>query len=421
MGARRDRVTLERQRLTTSASVSRPMQRSGCMAGMVMSLLLLLPGVIRGQDEGKPVVIGRQYTLFSDVLQEGRPIFIGLPEAYADTDEAYPVLYVLDGYEGTFHRVTGTVRTLAFLQRMPPVIVVAIPSTNRKRDFLTPSTSDRSTGVPSDAGGADAFLRFLSDELIPYVDARFRTTRHRTLIGGSFSGLFAVHALYQNPVAFGAYLAISPSLWWNNQAAVTELDRFFQRPVVPSKHLVLTLASEGAMMREPMERFTALLRRAAPVEFDWDFLEFPEETHNTVRYQATYAGLLAIFADWRVSDEAVSAGIVGLERHYRNRAVKYGVSPDVPPSGFFGLGLRLLDRGDPEGALQAFQRAAREDSRYPEAFFGLGQAYEQLGCLEEALRNLRTAVKLAESANHFSVHYFRRQLARLDARICKRP
>ncbi len=408
------------QRRITCTSLSRSIQLPRCVTAVAMSVLLLIPGVVSGQDEATPVVIGWQHTLFSDVLQEERPLLIGLTEGYADTEDAYPVLYVLDGHERRFHEVTGTARTLASFQRMPPVIVVAIPSTHRTRD-LTPSTSDRSAGVPSDAGGADRFLQFLRDELIHYVNATFRTTGHRTLIGASFGGLFAVHALHNHPEAFDAYLAISPSLWWNDEAAVAEFDRFLQRPDLPSKHLVLTLASEGSKMRTPIQKLTALLRRAAPPEFGWEFLEFPTETHNTVALQATYAGLLEIFADWRVSDDVVSAGIGGIEQLYANRGAKYGVSSEAPPGAFFGLGSQLLERGDPEGAIQAFRRAANQDPQYPLAYFGLGQAYEQLDRLEEAVRNLRTAVELAESVQHPAVQYLHQELARLEARVRRNP
>ncbi|TFH66787.1 MAG: alpha/beta hydrolase [Gemmatimonadales bacterium] len=103
------------------------------------------------------------------------------------------------------------------------MIVVAIPNTGDRTRDLTPAseTEHAGTGFPT-AGGADRFLGFLADELIPHIDSTYRTETFRVLVGHSIGGLFATHALLTRPDLFRGYVAISPILWWNRKSLVDE-------------------------------------------------------------------------------------------------------------------------------------------------------------------------------------------------------
>ncbi len=96
---------------------------------------------------------------------------------------------------------------------------------NRTRDytptkFTPPDSTHFLASNPVDyigSGGANAFLKVLKDELIPFVEERFKVSNSdRVLIGNSLSGLAAVHSLLTQPDLFNRYLIISPSLWWDD-------------------------------------------------------------------------------------------------------------------------------------------------------------------------------------------------------------
>jgi predicted alpha/beta superfamily hydrolase len=185
-------------------------------------ILLILLTVLLSCKEKKDnrLVIGRTDSLYSDILKEERKLLVSLPgdnnnDDPRDTSKRYPVLYLLDG-DSHFHSVTGILDQLTRNGLCPPMIVVAIPNTDRSRD-LTPTHSLKlPDGTEQDflktTGGAENFTTFIEKELIPYVDSHYGTRPYRVLTGHSFGGLFAINTLINHPDIFNAYVAIDPSM-----------------------------------------------------------------------------------------------------------------------------------------------------------------------------------------------------------------
>lgn len=82
-------------------------------------------------------------------------------------------------------------------------------------------------GPPVRTGGADAFLAFIEDEVLPFVEtlAPIDASR-RTLFGHSFGGLFALHALFGGSRAFTRFVASSPTIYWEDAALLRAEERF---------------------------------------------------------------------------------------------------------------------------------------------------------------------------------------------------
>lgn len=154
------------------------------------------------------------------------------------------VLFVLDAnlFFGTAVEMTRIMHKL--YAELPPLLVVGIayPTNDwmlqnalRTRDF-TPSVDDR---MPSMAavlpalprsvepamGGAGAFVRFMQEEVKPFIRAGYDVAgKHTTLFGSSMGGLLVVHAALSAPGSFDNFIAVSPALWWN-QEEVFAIDR----------------------------------------------------------------------------------------------------------------------------------------------------------------------------------------------------
>ncbi len=143
----------------------------------------------------------------STVLNEERELWIRVPDSAADPDAmntAYPVVYLLDG-NAHFYSFAGMVRQLSSVNGnmvSPEMIVVGIPNSDRLRD-LTP------THTEGTSGGGDAFLDFLQDEVMPYIESNYPASDYRTFIGHSLGGLMVIDTLNSRPHLFDN---MSPSI-----------------------------------------------------------------------------------------------------------------------------------------------------------------------------------------------------------------
>jgi predicted alpha/beta superfamily hydrolase len=215
-----------------------------------LSTLLLFMSVfacISAQD-GYTV---KKDSLNSAVLKQNRKISIFLPEGYEKGDSKFPVIYVLDA-DGRDQHTVPTARFLFVNNKMPKAIIVGVFNVDRNHDFLPDSSKNAPTG-----GGADSFVKFFREELIPYIDKNFRTEPFKVLIGHSYGGVFTMHALLTDPDLFDAYIAIDPSFWYKNQMQVTSAQAEFTKTKNWNKSIFIT-GREGGGMKDmgitPMEK-----------------------------------------------------------------------------------------------------------------------------------------------------------------------
>lgn len=164
-----------------------------------------------------------------------RPVRVHLPRAYLhDPARAFPVIYVLDGqnafdgttsYGGAEWNLDEVMAALEH-EGLAPAILVGVDNglAARMREYTY-------TPDPEHGGGEAArHLRFLLEEVEPAVRARYRIDpARRMLIGSSLGGLFGLWAALRHGDSFAAIAALSPSIWWANEA-VTRLDRAGARP-----------------------------------------------------------------------------------------------------------------------------------------------------------------------------------------------
>jgi predicted alpha/beta superfamily hydrolase len=185
------------------------------------------------------------------------------------------------GLDEDFPHVVSTVDSLAALGRIRPVIVVGIPNTERRRDLTGPTRFATDSAIAKDVGGSAAFRRFLRDELIPVVNARYRTTSERTLVGESLAGLFVVETFLTEPSLFQHYIALDPSLWWN---AGTLVDSAGTRLATwDSARRTLFLATANVSdITMGTSRLAALLGTMQPRGLRWSYKPRPDLTHATI-------------------------------------------------------------------------------------------------------------------------------------------
>ena len=182
-----------------------------------------------GAGEGLVLPSCRRFAMRSDETGLAYEIFVYVPDAPLPPS-GFPVVYVLDA-NSDFVTVAETVRRVARRPRatgIGPSIVVGIgyPNTQgydpdrRYFDFTHgPSACPSGADTPGAAcGGQAAYLRVLSEQLLPYIASHFHAHPHRrTLLGHSLARYFVLEALARRPDLFDACISFSPSIWWDRE------------------------------------------------------------------------------------------------------------------------------------------------------------------------------------------------------------
>jgi hypothetical protein len=196
------------------------------------------------------------------------------------------------GMSEDFLHVAGLVQVSVGNGTMRPFLLVGIENTERRRDMTGPTENENDKKIAPRVGGSEAFRRFIRDELMPQVKARYRTTDETAIVGESLAGLFVVETFLLAPDLFDTYIAFDPSLWWNNQKLVGDArERLRARPKTEK---TLYLASSGEDT-EATERFAEVLGEQAPPGLRWHYEKMPGEKHSTIYHPAALKAFRAVF------------------------------------------------------------------------------------------------------------------------------
>jgi uncharacterized protein len=266
----------------------------------LLAILCASPGLrlsipVGATERTSPLVIGETFTIDSKILSEKRRINVYLPPGYAESpDVRLPVLYMPDGgIAEDFLHVAGLVQVSVGNGTMRPFVLVGIENTQRRRDLTGPTENANDKKIAPRVGGSKAFRAFIREELMPQVKARYRTTKETAIVGESLAGLFVVETLLVEPELFDTYIAIDPSLWWNNQKLINDAaERLRSRPKL-EKSLYLA-SSDEKEIAENSQRFANMLAKNAPPSIHWHYEKMPEEKHSTIYHPAALKAFRAV-------------------------------------------------------------------------------------------------------------------------------
>lgn len=244
----------------------------------------------------RPLTIGEIHTLYSDVLHENRTLNIYLPQAY-DAAKSYPVIYLLDGsMDEDFIHITGLVQFFNLMFGMPDCIVVGIANVDRKRDFTHHTdVPDQREKYPQ-TGHSEEFIRFIADELQPYINHHYKTDGTRYLIGQSLGGLLASEILLKRPELFTHYLIVSPSLWWGNEVLLKQAPALLKKHSDQPLYVFISVGKyEEKVMRRDAAALRDVLRKSGLKNLKVDFKEMPDDNHATILHGAIYEAFKRLF------------------------------------------------------------------------------------------------------------------------------
>ncbi|MFA0813195.1 alpha/beta hydrolase [Microbulbifer epialgicus] len=266
--------------------------------------------------QSSEITIGKRRTIVSEVLGEKREYWVSLPASFQeDGYKKYPVLYFFDAdLNSFFHVFTGMVRQMSSdaTPIIPEMIVVGIVSQERVRDSSPTKSLIEYGGQRNEAlnvsGGAEQFLKFLNRELVAEINQEYPTSGYQILAGYSFTGLPVIQSLYSSPEMFNAYIAIDPSMWWDEQVMLKRYTEFLRGKPLDKRRLFVA-TSERVTGVYPKENYVAefieLLNSRPKAGLYVDSVIYGgEENHHTMPVISFYRALRSLFDGYMLDDQA---------------------------------------------------------------------------------------------------------------------
>jgi len=385
-----------------------------------LAALLLISSAALAQP---PTGTVKKLVLKSAVLGEERTILVRTPAGYETNKLSYPVLYMTDGDAHMGH-TASTIEFLTGNGRLPDLIVVGVTNTDRTRD-LTPvkSTNKNAAGelqAPT-SGGADNFLKFFETELIPDIEREYRVQPYRILAGHSLGGLFAIHAMITKPGLFNSYIAVSPSLQWENGEALKRAENFLKNQKEMKVTLFVSLGNEPGAIGESFDSFKALLSKTNIKGFEWQAERMADEDHGSVVLRSHYFGLRKVYDGWQAPRDpksgAVLGGLKGADAHYKKLSEKFGYTIPVPEQLINQMGYQYLFDGKPEEAIAVFKANVERYPNSANVYDSLAEAYERGGRIDLAEPLYDKARVLGQQNNDPNAAAYKTNYERAHAKV----
>lgn len=253
--------------------------------------------------------VGKSIKLESKILDMTVHLLIFLPAGYEKTQAKYPVVFSFRHYQFTSGILSW---------HFPRMILVDFSNVNYEYFSLYPEKNR------SGFGSAEKMLRFIKDELVPFIDSNFRTLHYRLLMGGSSGGIFSIYAILSEPELIDSAFAAGPMFAEFDWERVSEiLEKALQNRRSHDNKLYFTAGDQPELL--PYIRlFQGLLNKYQPQGLKWKYDPAPGETHLTIGVRTFFDGLKWLFADYTVlpdtvirgGKEAVLAHVKSLERKF---------------------------------------------------------------------------------------------------------
>jgi uncharacterized protein len=367
-------------------------------------LAFLLFSLQAAAQPGSDISVGKKDSIYSKLLHEKREIWIHLPGSATGSlfkSQRYPVVYLLDG-DAHFFSVAGMIHQLSEINGntlLPEMIVIGIPNTDRMRD-LTPTHSP--TGYTGDSagvgtsGGGEIFMSFIEKELMPYIDSLYPTAPYKVFIGHSLGGLTVINVLLHHTRLFNSYIAIDPSMWWQNQLLLKQSGNILAQNNFNGRTLFLGVAntmppgmdtarvwkdnSNNTIHIRSILLLANELKKGRGDGLRWEYKYYPEDNHGSVPLISEYDGLKYIFGFYSFKnsnslfDSSYSAAtlVKMVTDHYQKISLEMGYEVLPQESFVNNLGYGFLQN---KNFVKAFTFFNLNISNYPKSF----NVYDSMG------------------------------------------
>ncbi|UII31053.1 hypothetical protein LVD17_22430 [Fulvivirga ulvae] len=403
----------------------------------LLTIILALMAVSAHSQHALPNI--EAHTITSDILSADRDVLIYLPSGYdVHKDKHYPTLYIMDG-QWYFYNGVAIQKTLRGELLLPEMIIVGINMPRPERDSIY-------------SYHWDEFRHFIRNEVVSFVDAKYRTSAERLLFGWESSAALVTSLLFDDGSVFKGAIAT------NGTYITPEMTDAMARQTQGSKkHLYIANTIKDIYNIDASNQSVAVLTQSNLPDLVWEYRLFDSEIHESLAYVSIYEGLkfyyrnFASLAFSSIDEFNAFGGIPEIRNYFIRRGDQFGLSTDVDSNTKNSL-IWLAWRRDNFKAFQLFMTEFSEvlsTRRYASAYWqnrfgqfylkhkdfdnsihyftqginlypddeymalmysGLATAYQHKGNMKQARINYKQAVKAAEKNNDPKLELYRSQL-----------
>ncbi|KWV93766.1 alpha/beta hydrolase [Erythrobacter sp. AP23] len=237
-----------------------------------------------------------QFSLYSSTLGGAQEILVALPPDYDGSGSvAYPVLYVLNK-ERIFGTVRETVHVALPSAQLPAMIIVGIdgPGTGAGRQAALGAAEDAAPTLEA----AEDYLGFLAHELIPAIDAKYRTDpADRGLLGEFDGGSVALLSLFRQPEIFSRYVVASPDLGAEGMDLFDAEQASFHRHASPKARVFIGIPGANRFASSRTLRLIAEIRSRGYADLWLREMVFNDSDRFMAFPRSVARGLRSVYCD----------------------------------------------------------------------------------------------------------------------------
>ena len=283
---------------------------------------------ILAQAENNQITIGVNHTIKSSVLDQDRTIQIYVPDSYNDSDQSYPVLYILDG-QWFFENGIAIQKSLRTPRAIPEMIVVGIKNSNPLRNTLFGEESNK-------------FTDFLKNEVIHFLDSNYRTNEERVIFGWQNAAFYISEIfLIEKDLFSGAIISAG------GHASEEDVKEYS-----PAKNTYLYIANSKRDIYtiSYSDALSEVLKKNSPENLRWKYELFNDEVHETIAHLALYKGIKYYYHNYdglvfeSIQSFADAGGITYLNSYFKERTIRFGKDVKIENKTKNGLIWLTLNR-----------------------------------------------------------------------------
>jgi len=231
----------------------------------------------------------------SKKLNTTRQLKIKLPKNYdPESNLKHPVIVVFDG-DYLFEPVAGQVAFQTYFDEIPKSIIVGVV---QSKDRYHDTFCDEVSGLPLETGAR--FYEFIAQELIPYLDNNYNTSKFRVAIGHNTMGNFINSFLFKSEPLFQAYINLSPDFKGNLNTNLVSRLEWLKNDVF---YYLATCDKDIKYINEIVHETNAQLNNVNNKSLTYYFDEFEGDNHYTMVTGALSNALDKVFEIYKPLDE----------------------------------------------------------------------------------------------------------------------